>query len=134
MEKRRRKKVIKKICLALLGLGYILWSLSFFNDESPSFWDVSINIYGRWAMALVGLIAIGCALFYRKPKTSKKVGYYENTICPDCGKVYIVGSGPTDDICTKCSVKLEPLEGFYARHPELKEAEETLPEKLEDIE
>ncbi|WP_291329655.1 hypothetical protein [Desulfovibrio sp. UCD-KL4C] len=130
---RKRKKVIKKICLALVGLGYILWSLSFFNEKSPSFWGVSINLYGRWVMALVGLIAIGCAFFYRKPKNSKKVGYYENTICPQCGKVYIVGSGPPYDVCTKCTVKLEPLEGFYTRHPELKEKAEAFPEKLEDI-
>ncbi len=130
----KRKKVIKKLCLVLVGLGYILWSFSFFNEKSPSFWGVSINIYGRWVMALVGIIAIGCALFYRKPKNSKKVAYYENTICPACGKVYIVGSGPNDDKCTRCAVKLEPLEGFYDRHPEQKEAEEILPKKIEDIE
>jgi len=37
-------------------------------------------------------------------------------VCPKCGTPY-EGSG-IGQFCPKCKIKLEPLRGFYKRHPE----------------
>ncbi|WP_291329997.1 hypothetical protein [Desulfovibrio sp. UCD-KL4C] len=55
----------------------------------------------------------------------------EATICPKCQTPFGVGLGlglgvkkdSNHKFCPRCKVKLEPLNGFYKRHPELKEAE-----------
>ncbi|WP_319759026.1 hypothetical protein [Maridesulfovibrio sp.] len=56
----------------------------------------------------------------------------EETICPKCQKVYMAGKAPANAACDSCGAKLEPLEGFYERHPELKETPEDYPQHEED--
>jgi hypothetical protein len=43
----------------------------------------------------------------------------ENLICPTCEELFRCTES-LGDKCPKCRTKLEPLEGFYKRHPELK--------------
>jgi len=42
-----------------------------------------------------------------------------NRICPTCEEVYLPPIKTKE--CSKCSSLLEPLVGFYKRHPELKD-------------
>ncbi|NDV24971.1 hypothetical protein [Desulfovibrio sp. JC022] len=53
-----------------------------------------------------------------------KVAKEEEMICPKCQKVYMAGQAPANASCESCGITLEPLEGFYDRHPELKDAPE----------
>ncbi|NDV20313.1 hypothetical protein GO013_12930 [Pseudodesulfovibrio sp. JC047] len=41
-------------------------------------------------------------------------------ICPECETAYPAAEVP-DKRCPRCTVPLEPLTGFYDRHPDLKE-------------
>ena len=45
-------------------------------------------------------------------------------ICPKCQNTYYKDD-VKDKICTTCNVSLEKLEGFYERHPELKDESNT---------
>ncbi|WP_031481658.1 hypothetical protein [Maridesulfovibrio frigidus] len=126
--------IAKRAGVIALGIIGILITAPYSPNKDVHMKGGSVGITGRWGIASFCIIIILIAVLYKKPKRQQNISLYETTICPECGKVYIVGSGPTDDICTKCTVKLEPLEGFYDRHPEQKEVEEILPKKIEDIE
>ena len=69
---------------------------------------------GYFAIQL-GLVCIVSSFFMKKDKT-----FGEATICPHCLTPYpedLLGTA-----CPKCATPLENMEGFYDRHPELKEA------------
>ncbi|NDV23846.1 hypothetical protein [Desulfovibrio sp. JC022] len=55
----------------------------------------------------------------------------EDMICPKCQTVYLAEDLPENcrkDICSECGTKLETLDGFYDRHPELKDVPEQFPQ------
>jgi len=70
------------------------------------------------------LIIIGVTLFiigYRKGyKLKKFIADDVFLICPKCGEPYN-SNDVTNDMCPKCQVALEEIEGFYNRHPEFKD-------------
>lgn len=41
-------------------------------------------------------------------------------MCPECGEAYY-SVDVKNDMCPTCNVDLEPVEGFYNRHPEFKD-------------
>jgi predicted amidophosphoribosyltransferase len=41
------------------------------------------------------------------------------TVCPHCETALPLAEA-RDGMCPRCGTPMEPLEGFYARHPELK--------------
>jgi len=46
-------------------------------------------------------------------------------ICSECSKTFYAKDIP-DQKCPKCNAKLEDMEGFYERHPELHDGEKSL--------
>ncbi|WP_170830296.1 hypothetical protein [Maridesulfovibrio ferrireducens] len=78
-----------------------------------------VGLAGRWTMTIIGLILIGYSLFY-KPKLPNKMVELEDTICPKCETTFGIGEAPKNELCPNCKDLLEPLKGFYDRHPELK--------------
>ncbi len=59
----------------------------------------------------------------------------EDMICPKCQTGYLAEDLPENfrkDICSECGAKLELLDGFYERHPELKNVPEQFPQPEED--
>ncbi|SDK73738.1 hypothetical protein SAMN05660337_1044 [Maridesulfovibrio ferrireducens] len=76
---------------------------------------------GRWALVTFGFFILGCVFFYKPSKKRKMFTKQEKSICPMCEKVFMLGQAPKDQNCPKCTYPLEPLKGFYDRHPELKD-------------
>ncbi|WP_031484447.1 hypothetical protein [Maridesulfovibrio frigidus] len=118
-----------------LGLSLIvIYALSPWDSGEVFYYKggVPITLIGRWFgvafFALVGIYAIR-----GRPKSNNDHrGLYEDHICPKCERVFLKGENPDKHMCPDCKVELEPLEGFYDRHPELKDDEEN-PEKSENI-
>ncbi len=79
---------------------------------------------GRWALVIFGLFILGCDIFYNSSKERKMFTKQEESICPMCEKVFMLGQAPRDQNCPKCLCPLEPLKGFYERHPKRKETKE----------
>ena len=64
--------------------------------------------------AVVGVAMIVMSLFGKEiPAT---------LICPKCEAVK-PHAEVTDEVCPVCGAKMEPLKGFYERHPERKDKE-----------
>ncbi|QGY39239.1 hypothetical protein GM415_03575 [Pseudodesulfovibrio cashew] len=77
-------------------------------------WDESeYNIPLGFIMFAVGLVMLVASL--RKGQRD----YGETFICPRC-EVALPFSKVPDEQCPHCHIPMEPLKGFYARHPELK--------------
>ncbi len=101
------------------GILFILWSMPFCSSTSSSFRMVSLNYLARWCMTIFGFVSIAYGLFKNNFKSDNSQGL----ICPVCEKSFSPGifRTPKNKLCPNCKIKLEPIEGFYDRHPELKE-------------
>lgn len=81
----------------------------------------------------VGWIELGVAAAFAILGFRAEQNPYEEqiTICPECQIVYSAQETPEDSQCQSCKCTLEPLDGFYERHPELKDNPEqfTQPDK-----
>lgn len=77
--------------------------------------------YGK-ADILVGCIflAVGILIFIYALRTKEKDFEDKFMICPKCKEPFDKADVPNSH-CPKCNTKLEALDGFYDRHPELRE-------------
>lgn len=94
-----------------LVLLYLGWSTT--RTGVITYWHTA-KVY-PW----VGYLELVCGTaallhgFFGKPDRSND----QAALCPDCGAAHkhkFVGKP-----CSKCGATLEPIEGFYERHPEL---------------
>ena len=107
------------------GILIILWSSPFPGVEvKPTYWGVPIPNIARWGLLCLGVYFLWSAFF----ETTKEY-VIPNTICPRCQKPF----RPEIVKCPGCKLKLEPLEGFYERHPELKGSKEEYPDTMDDL-
>jgi len=103
------------ISLVVFGIG-ILYN-PIFHDTKHNFIHDFIEI--KWPFG-VFLTLIGFAFLYvslRKKSVSSASGYL---ICSHC-RTLIEKKSITENQCPSCGANLEELDGFYERHPELKE-------------
>ena len=71
-----------------------------------------------YPILLTGLGTLVFGFVATKKQTGDEVGYL---ICPSC--LHVVEPSPVKPkSCPKCGGTLEPLKGFYDRHPELADA------------
>ena len=75
------------------------------------------NIPLGLVMITIGIISV-LTKFKSSFKTKERL-----LICPTCQQLCPAKDAASDS-CPQCSVPLEPLEGFYKRHPELKDDKE----------
>jgi len=99
----------------LIAVFSLLGALMIYK-ERLYVWDVPVlypRIFGS-VLVVLGLIGFSY-LTYRSRKKENNIATY---ICPKCRQSihYTQAKGK----CPTCDVELEPLEGFYDRHPELK--------------
>ena len=68
-----------------------------------------------------GLSIIGIFMIIASLRPSKR-DYKAMYVCPKCESLKPFGE-VKDEVCPVCGVKMEPLKGFYERHPERKDKE-----------
>jgi len=69
----------------------------------------------------IALALAGIFILWKSRSISVK---YVNMICPKCEEAFKLGSS-SGNRCPKCGAALEPLDGFYERHPECKADEDS---------
>ena len=105
--------------LMVVGLFWIWFAFRITSDPTmPGLWSVEIDLRPfQIPMSIVSLGIGGYSLWLSvSQKRQKEDGYW---ICPKCEKI---GSRSElmRDKCPGCHHTMEPLMGFYERHPELK--------------
>jgi len=100
--------------LILVGYGIkIILVPKFFNSKYGMYHDFSAI---KWPLGS-GLIIAGVVAFVLAYMKAEVSGLW---MCKSCIKPFSRNNAP-DLICPICNDKLEELEGFYERHPELKD-------------
>ena len=114
------KKIISEI---LLGVLIILFGILIYFDTSPSIYGFSVPKSLGGLLIILGLFWLFYVLFNKNKLITnwKKAKEAESIwICPQCLKPEYRRDNP-DLNCSVCHSNLENLDGFYERHPELKE-------------
>ena len=108
--------------LASLIAGSVLWliALSLGPQEAPTthFWGMYEVELGSTKYLIVGALVVPGSYFLWKGfrgRTRKERLY----ICLKTEETFWLYEAP-NGLCPRCQEPLEPLEGFYDRHPDLK--------------
>ncbi|WP_320172309.1 hypothetical protein [Maridesulfovibrio sp.] len=116
-------------------LLYVVAGLVTISSSKP--WDTHIDIFirggrlimpVRWGLTFLGIFFVFFGLLHKFPKKYHE----EGLICPKCLTPYGLGRAPKSGKCKNCDVELEPIDGFYDRHPELRDKKDEVPEDLMD--
>jgi len=67
------------------------------------------------------MLLVGLFMLYGSLRKGQR-DHEEVFICPTC-ETALPFAEVQDEICPTCKVKMEPLDGFYDRHPELKDTD-----------
>ncbi|QJT08874.1 hypothetical protein [Oceanidesulfovibrio marinus] len=104
------------ISFIILFIGIMIFcNPEWYNDYRGIFYDFSnLRILASSTFVIVGLIGIVTS-FRALNRDSQK---NEMMICPECQQTITVYTAQ-DGRCPHCGGELEPLDGFYERHPEL---------------
>ena len=107
--------IILGLSLAIFGIG-IIYDPTFHDTKHNFIYDFSDV---KWPLGIF-LTLLGVAFLYfslrRKPNGSIS-GFL---ICPLCRKPHEIKNS-SENRCSSCGTDLEELDGFYERHPEIKE-------------
>lgn len=101
----------------MLGLLLIAVSLLGIISGKAYFRGMPIPIWVEYIALIGGLLFLFLAWFLRR---NQKERVLITLICPQCETLAECDEGEVRQ-CPQCHVELEPLKGFYDRHPELKD-------------
>ncbi|WP_320173585.1 hypothetical protein [Maridesulfovibrio sp.] len=120
----------ERLIFLVVGLSIILYARPWNPQATVFYRGIRSSAPDRWFEVGVGLCIILGGLLYEFPEKYHEQG----TICPKCQTPFGVeyGRAPKRGKCPDCNVELEPIDGFYDRHPELKNKENEFPEDLMD--
>lgn len=119
MKSKRKDFGIAKLLFLILAVYCFLKSLLVFLTGEFT-WKAGHEFYfdgtPRYAVSSL-LLALGVGLLFVMVKyKSKKQNFYICTNCDFCSQVQAVSPA---HVCPECQGAMEPLEGFYERHPEI---------------
>lgn len=116
-------KRIKKWELAISVLLIVIAVASIWRGRA-SFRGFPVYLWVEYCCLGIGIAIPIIGLYYRNPARNGNEHRLTTStyICPNC-EAAVDFREVGDHTCPKCKVQLEPLEGFYDRHPELKEKE-----------
>tara|TARA_B100000683_G_scaffold269232_1_gene305831 strand:+ start:1186 stop:1539 length:354 start_codon:yes stop_codon:yes gene_type:complete len=101
-----------------LGAVWVIYGLGVLDDSvlpTKHGFKVDVGMF-KYPMGLTSLL---CGLIVIAIAVSRKAKHdHSNWICPKC-EMAVMRSSLVEDKCPNCSVLMEPLKGFYKRHPEL---------------
>ncbi|MGE4299369.1 MAG: hypothetical protein AB7E47_15240 [Desulfovibrionaceae bacterium] len=111
------------LCFGLYLYGTDYWCVYPWGSDV---WCVDIHEYSTILSIL--FIVIG-ALFGRLAFDKKAMPNITPLICPKCDATYMRGEFGQELACKQCGTRLELLKGFYDRHPELRDRQDSKQEK-----
>jgi hypothetical protein len=77
--------------------------------------ELPVPEQAKWVWACLGLLLVWYGIWGHRLRYNKKAG---SRIIPTCQKLVMDNKQVK---CSDCNALLEPLDGFYERHPEFKE-------------
>ncbi|HAS89292.1 MAG TPA: hypothetical protein DCS48_08300 [Desulfovibrio sp.] len=121
----------ERLILLVIGLCIILYARPWNPHVAVFYRGVRSSLSWRWFDVGFGLCIILGGFLYKFPQ---KKDPEQGTICPKCQTPFGAehGRAPKNGKCPDCAVELEPIDGFYERHPELKDKDNDFPEDLMD--
>ncbi len=106
--------MIAKSKILIFGIFAVTFGIYIWINQGGYLYGQPIPLIVGPALIVFGLINIVFG-FLRSNKTT-----ITECICPECEKtIEIIGECKISS-CSACGIVLEPLEGFYERHPEKK--------------
>ena len=110
-----------KIFLSIVLIAYgfkILYKPKFFDTKYGMFHDYTSIKWPLGIFMIVSGLLVVALTFYKKVEKYRNINRV--LMCKTCVKPYYKKDTP-DLRCPNCHGELEKLEGFYDRHPELKD-------------
>ena len=105
-------------CLALYGILTVI-QRGYYSSRFKFYID-----FGRYHYLFgILIMLVGIFVIYTTLSSKRKYLKEKYLICPKC-KDSFSQKDVSNSLCPNCTVELEDLEGFYDRHPELKEKEQ----------
>lgn len=103
------------VCLVSYGLFTII-QRGYYSSRFKFYIDFGSyhSIFG------IIIVVFGIFFIYTSLTSKKKHAKEKYLICPKC-KESFNQKDAINHLCPTCAVKLEDLEGFYDRHPEMKQ-------------
>ena len=113
--------------ILFLLLGVCLGLYGFFTSIQRGYYSSRFGFYvdfGRYHYLFgILIMLVGIFVIYTTLSSKRKYLKEKYLICPKC-KDSFSQKDVSNSLCPNCTVELEDLEGFYDRHPELKEKEQ----------
>ena len=101
--------------LVAFGLLFIFLGAKTLHKQLYMWGDVPIPQVTGWLEIPVGIWILYIAIWGHRPYSNRD---RRDTMCPGCQRVFPGPQAPSE--CPECRLLLEPIKGFYKRHPELK--------------
>lgn len=102
------------------GIASILLGIDIYKKGIISEWNIAVRIIDDSNRLFFLILHVLIGILFIVYGLRSKTGVYQADIflaCENCAKVVRKEEGK-NSICSGCGFKLEPLEGFYDRHPE----------------
>jgi len=103
----------------ILIIALILLGITSLTVGSLHIWDIPVLFPKALGAVLIVSGVFTLVFLWQKGKDKETADNASVRICPKCEEV--VAYYEKQRTCPVCNIKLEPLEGFYERHPELKD-------------
>lgn len=107
--------------LLIGGVVNTLFGLSVYSDSTFCYYfdTYCTEMEPFHKQAGIGICLIGLFMLIMTFRKGQR-DYKEMFICPKCQTAHPLAEVP-DETCPECQTKMEPLKGYYKRHPELKD-------------
>jgi hypothetical protein len=108
--------MVSKIASIIIGIGCLWYGINILREGWSHLYGYPISKDTGVVVLIFGVALIFLGYFRKGPVDHTKE---EFLICPNCRKT--ISKDLNHEKCTDCGTELETLNGFYDRHPELKE-------------
>ncbi len=108
----------------IISLTMITTSILSLNSDQSYFKGFPVYHWVEYVILAVGFLLPICAWLLRTSKKDvtaeqEKTNDMRVFICPQCETASSFAE-VRNKMCPQCNIKMEPLDGFYDRHPEMK--------------
>jgi cytochrome c553 len=115
-----------KWLLGFLGCAFIYWGgkVLFVTKYYSGRYDIIMDhTYVRWPLGIM-LVVLGMFIVYKSAREPRKIAANDTTSSKEtaiCTACHAPSADSDQEACPRCGGDLEPLDGFYERHPELRD-------------